>query len=132
MSRGSRLGGWDILIQAVVTAAVGVFSLSYFFGYFPEDQILAVVIGGSVALYGWRRHRLRRHLGPGPESETIEELRERVACLEARGPVTGETDLVAQRLLELEERVDFAERLLTQDRSLSEAVAMTPTPNPAA
>lgn len=42
------------------------------------------------------------------------ELEERLRALEERSPVTGETDLVHQRLLELEERLDFAERVLAR------------------
>jgi len=33
--------------------------------------------------------------------------------------VTGETDLVYQRMAELEERLEFTERLLAQDRDLT-------------
>lgn len=51
------------------------------------------------------------------------ELEARLAALEARGPVTGETDAMHQRLLELEERVDFAERLLTQQRDVDRLAA---------
>lgn len=40
----------------------------------------------------------------------------RIAALEARSPITGETDAVHQRVLELEERLDFTERLLAQAR----------------
>lgn len=43
-------------------------------------------------------------------------LESRVDLLEAGRPVTGETDLVYQRMAELEERLDFAERLLAQGR----------------
>jgi hypothetical protein len=45
------------------------------------------------------------------------DLEERLHALEARSPVTGETDAVYHRLVELEERVEFAERLLAQSRS---------------
>lgn len=41
-------------------------------------------------------------------------LEARLEALEQRSPATGETDLVHQRLLELEERLDFAERLLAR------------------
>jgi hypothetical protein len=43
-------------------------------------------------------------------------LEARVEALEAGRPVTGETDLVYHRMAELEERLDFAERLLAQGR----------------
>ena len=44
------------------------------------------------------------------------DLEARIAALEARSPITGETDAVHQRVLELEERLDFPERLLAQAR----------------
>ena len=43
-------------------------------------------------------------------------LEARLEALEATRPVTGETDLVYQRMAELEERLDFTERLLAQGR----------------
>ena len=45
------------------------------------------------------------------------ELEERVAALESRSPVTGETDAVYHRLVELEERLEFAERILAQSKT---------------
>ena len=42
------------------------------------------------------------------------ELHARIEALEARSPITGETDLVHQRVAELEERLDFAERMLAR------------------
>ena len=41
-------------------------------------------------------------------------LEDRLHVLEQRSPATGETDLIHQRVLELEERLDFAERLLAR------------------
>lgn len=40
----------------------------------------------------------------------------RLAALESRSPVTGETDAVHQRMLDLEERLDFTERMLARHR----------------
>jgi hypothetical protein len=50
----------------------------------------------------------------GPSTERIEQLEARLAAIEGRSPITGEVELQQERLAELEERVDFAERLLTQ------------------
>lgn len=47
----------------------------------------------------------------GPQSVNAEVMA-RLEALEASRPVTGETDLVYQRMAELEERLEFAERLL--------------------
>ena len=44
------------------------------------------------------------------------ETQARLDALEQRGMVSGEVDLTRQRLAELEERLDFAERLLGQVR----------------
>ena len=46
-----------------------------------------------------------------------EDLEARLQALEARSPVTGETDAVYHRLEEVEERLEFTERLLAQSRS---------------
>ena len=46
-----------------------------------------------------------------------DDLEARFQALESRSPVTGETDAVYHRLVELEERVEFAERLLAQSRT---------------
>ena len=54
--------------------------------------------------------RIRGSVAPPADIEA------RLAALEATRPVTGETDLVYQRMAELEERLDFAERLLAQGR----------------
>ncbi len=50
----------------------------------------------------------------GAPVERLEHLEARLAAIEGRAPVTGEVELQQERLAELEERVDFAERLLTQ------------------
>ena len=62
---------------------------------------------------------MARRIGGKADPGGLDDLEHRVRQLEDRGPVTGETDLVAQRLLELEERLDFAERLLTERSAAS-------------
>lgn len=44
----------------------------------------------------------------------IAELEARLERVEGRSPITGEVEAQYQRVAELEERLDFAERLLTQ------------------
>jgi hypothetical protein len=77
----------------------------------PEVMIIVVAaIGGLVAILRGPLGRAlaRRIEGAAPSSEAeLEELRSRVAALEAR---EGE-------LLELHERLEFAERLLAQRRA---------------
>jgi hypothetical protein len=46
----------------------------------------------------------------------------RLDALERRGLDTGEADLTRQRLAELEDRLDFAERLLGQARAAEAAL----------
>jgi hypothetical protein len=50
------------------------------------------------------------------------ELLARLEALEQRGMDSGEVDLTRERLAELEERLDFAERLLGQARSAEAAL----------
>ena len=50
------------------------------------------------------------------------ETQARLDALEQRGMVSGEVDLTRQRLAELEERLDFAERLLGQVRPADAAL----------
>ena len=78
-----------------------------------EDIIIPLCLAGSAALFGVRRHFALRRLGSGGlntgevESMRVEDLEARVADLE----------LGAVRVVELEERLDFAERLLAQHRA---------------
>lgn len=46
-----------------------------------------------------------------------DDLEARLQALESRSPVTGETDAVYHRLVELEERLEFAERILAQSKT---------------
>ena len=50
----------------------------------------------------------------GPSADRLEQLEARLASLEGRSPNTGEVELQQERIAELEERLDFTERLLTQ------------------
>ena len=52
--------------------------------------------------------------GGGPTAERLEQVEARLAALEGRSPNTGEVELQHERLAELEERLDFTERMLTQ------------------
>ena len=52
----------------------------------------------------------------GPPESVVAAVEARLQALESRSPVTGETDAVYHRLEELEERLEFSERLLAQSR----------------
>ena len=54
------------------------------------------------------------HKGGGASAERLELLETRLAAIEGRSPHTGEVELQHERLAELEERLDFTERMLTQ------------------
>ena len=97
---------FEVVIQALVTFAVGALA-----GNAPgrtADYAVSAVIVSSLLFLAWRR---RKALSAEPEiegsSERMEDLEYRVADLEQ----------AQQRVLELEERLDFAERLLARQRS---------------
>lgn len=98
------IDGVDFVIQAVVT----MFAAFLVSGTGPgQDERIAMVFGASVVVLGIRRHFAlkRANLAQPPTSgEYVVELEQRVAELEA----------AQQRLYELEERVDFTERVLAQ------------------
>lgn len=75
-------------------------------------------VGGLTLLYPLAQAWARRIEGAGASRELLD----RIEALEQRGLDTGEADLTRQRLAELEERLDFAERLLGQARSAQAAL----------
>jgi hypothetical protein len=96
---------FEVVIQAVVTIA-----LIAIVGDMPgrTAEVLGTGVGVSSLLFlAWRR---KRALSADPETdapgERMEDLEYRVADLEN----------AQQRILELEERLDFAERLLARQR----------------
>lgn len=97
---------FEVVIQAVITIAL-IAATDNFPG--PEGEAMAIGVAvSSLLLLAWRR---RRAMAAEPESdgagERVEDLEYRVAELEnAQG-----------RVLELEERLDFAERLLARQRA---------------
>lgn len=98
------IDGVDFTIQAIVT----MFAAVIVSGVGPgQDERIAMVFGASVVVLGIRRYLAQRRgeLGRPPASgEYVLELEQWVAELEA----------AQQRLYELEERVDFTERVLAQ------------------
>jgi predicted DNA-binding protein len=51
---------------------------------------------------------------PPEVEDRLAEMQARLERLESRSPVTGEVEAQYQRMAELEDRLDFAERLLTR------------------
>lgn len=84
-------------------------------------EVLVIVFLPVAAFAAIAASRLiwKRGSAETGDGDEIEKLRARVDELERRGLATGEVAAHDQRLAELEERVDFAERLLTTQREMS-------------
>jgi hypothetical protein len=85
-------------------------------------MVIAVVAGAVMILAPLVRAWARRIEGSGVERARGElaDLRERVEGLEQRGLTTGEVDASDRRMYELEERVEFVERLLASGRKVND------------
>jgi hypothetical protein len=103
------IDGFDLLVHVGITIALMVAVDSAATGPGGEGAI-ALVVGASLLALAYRRTRaIRRNPGGGQiEPERVRELEARMEDLEAS----------QSRMLELEERVDFAERMLAQQREL--------------
>jgi hypothetical protein len=103
------LDGFDLLIHVGITVMLMVVASTATSGG-REEVPISLVVAGSLGLLAWRRQRaVRRGIVTASgeyKSERVAELEQRVAQLEAE----------QGRVLELEERLDFAERLLAQHR----------------
>lgn len=101
----------DLAIHVFVTICLGVVMVEASPG--PDEEVaLAMLFAGSAVLFAIRRHfglkKLRDEPQPGDlTAERLTELELRVAELE----------LGQDRMAQLEERMDFSERLLVQDRN---------------
>jgi hypothetical protein len=107
------LDGVDLVIQVGVTFFLMVMAGSS--GAGPDEGVLIAGVGAiSMVVLGVRRHLALKR---GPQAAigeiTGEVLHDRIADLDAR---LAELDAVNYRVHELEERLDFAERLLAQAR----------------
>jgi hypothetical protein len=120
MSLKSRLGldAFDLALQAAVTVVVILWISATnnehdaFVGY-------GVVTTSSLVLLGVRRHFALRRQGRQSLS-TGEMAAERIAELEQR---VAELELDQARIAELEERLDFAERLLAAGKEPARELA---------
>ncbi len=103
------LDWFDVLVQAAVTVVLGIAADGMFTGPL-QDVAIGAVLAGSLAILGWRR-RQAMAAGGSPEPGRLADLEDRV----------DELQQVAQRVYELEERLEFTERLLTQVRERDQA-----------
>ncbi len=121
MSRSPFGIDWiDLLIHVSVTGMIMIIAESASRDAGSEGAIAAVV-AVSLGLLAWRRKRALERRGPGTDtdpgsSNRLYDLENRVADLEA----------AQGRVLELEERLDFTERLLAQQRDPSRLGAGEP------
>lgn len=98
----------DLLIQFGITVALGVMAASVMT---PHEEVgVGFVVASSFAVLAWRRTRALKHL---PEAGRSERNQDRIAELEQR---VAELEYGQGRLVELEERVDFQERLMVRQR----------------
>jgi hypothetical protein len=111
MSRSPFDIDWiDLLIQVGVTGMIMIIVDSASTGPGSEGA-LAGVVAVSLAVLAWRRKRsLERR---GQENDTHPGSPNRLYDLESR---VADLEASQGRILELEERLDFSERLLTQQR----------------
>src|SRR5262249_12914383 len=83
------------------------------------DGAIAAVVGLSLGILAWRRHRAMKNRPP----ETTGEIQaERIAILEDR---LADLEQIQAPVFELEERLDFTERLLVRQRD-QEAARLAP------
>lgn len=112
----------DVVIQAGATialmAAVGV-------GDGP-DEIIALIPAVSFVVLGFRRHFALRRAGDAAGLTTGQMAAERLEDVEQR---LSELELSQARVAELEERLDFAERLLARVPSEPARLGGRETPN---
>lgn len=109
MSRRIGLDAWAVGLHIFVTITLAI-AFGEASGPGDEDIVIPLTFAGSAILFEWRR---RRALAAAPHEglttgevqlERMEELEQRVA----------EVELLHTRVAELEERLDFSERLLVQ------------------
>lgn len=103
------IDGFDLAVHVGVTIAV-MFIGGTIWTHNEAIAMLATVSGASLVLLAVRR---RRALRQQPPEITGEAQADRLADLEAR--MTG-LEHAQDRIIELEERLDFTERLLAQAR----------------
>jgi hypothetical protein len=113
MNRFRRIVGLDV-VDVVLHAGITVSVIAVGAQYYSHGQaigLIGIITAASLALFGVRRNAALKR---GRAEQALGEASsERVAELEAR---LGELEQAQYRLQELEERVDFAERLLAQSR----------------
>lgn len=120
MKRWLGLDFVDLAIHVFVTVCVGILMVEA--AGSSEEMVLAMVFGTSAVVLAIRRQRALRQMTQEGLS-TGEMTAERLAELEAR---VAELELAQDRVALLEERMDFSERLLVQNRSAGQVESDRP------
>jgi membrane protein implicated in regulation of membrane protease activity len=119
IKRWLGIDGFDLLIQVGITAMIMVIVESASRG--PDaDGALAAVVAVSLGVLAWRRSRALKNRPPQTSGEY---QAERLAMLEDR---VAELEQGQSRVLELEERLEFTERMLVQVREQADAARLLP------
>lgn len=109
IKRAFGLDWFDLAVHVGITMMIMIIVDSASHGPGSEGA-LAGVVAVSLGVLAWRRSRALRNRPP----ETTGEVQaERMAIMEDR---LAELEQVQGRVMELEERLDFAERLLAKHR----------------
>lgn len=118
IKRTIGLDWFDLLVHVGITGMVMIIVGTAAHG--PGDGgAIAAVVGISLGVLAWRRSRALRHRQP----ETPGEVQaERIAVMEDR---VAELEQLQVQVMELEERLDFTERLLVRQRE-HEAARLAP------
>jgi hypothetical protein len=120
MKRWLGLDFVDLAIHVFVTVCVGILLVEA--AGSDEEMVLAMVFGTSAVVFAIRRQRALRQMTQEGLS-TGEMTAERLAELEAR---VAELEMAQDRVALLEERMDFSERLLVQNRPAGQVEAGGP------
>lgn len=120
MKRWLGLDFVDLAIHVFVTVCVGILMVEAAGN--DEEMVLAMVFGTSAVVFAIRRQRALRQMTREGFS-TGEMTAERLAELEAR---VAELEMAQDRVALLEERMDFSERLLVQNRPAGQVEAGRP------
>ncbi|MES2304111.1 MAG: hypothetical protein V4558_01315 [Gemmatimonadota bacterium] len=132
--RGSRFMGMVLALGLSAMALVFVFAVAepYMHREVPREvdgmAIFVLALGTAIfgsLLFGPVGKAIKGMLEAGPRDDLatmrLEELEARLSNMETRGLSSGEVEAQFSRLAEVEDRLDFAERLLARvDPTLQE------------
>jgi len=124
MKRLMGLDWLDVAIHVFVTCCVALAATEGL--HAPEDVALPMIFGSSAILLGVRRRYALKKLAATEGLSTGEMAAERIADLEAR---VADLESTQARVAELEERMDFSERLLTQQSHESRVASHESAPS---